>query len=129
MAYELRISYWMSDVCSADLFNRLFVRNRRKKTPHAKAPTSGPPKPPAAGTPLPMRPRERRRRAEQPRLRVGDQLDRDRRHEILEPSLRHEAFGKARADQMLADAQPQPAGDHHPARPLRQRQVARDAAQ
>ena len=60
---------------------------------------------------------------------MRDQLDRDRRHEILEPSLGDEAFGKARTKKLVAYAQAEPACYHDPARPLSQREVARDAAE
>src|SRR3546814_18335999 len=67
--------------------------------------------------------------AEQTRLRMGDELDRDRGHEIFEPPLGNKAFGKARPHQMVPNPEAEPARDHHPARALREREVARDAAE
>src|SRR3546814_9153521 len=61
--------------------------------------------------------------------RMGDELDRDRGHEIFEPPLGNKAFGKARPHQMVPNPEAEPARDHHPARALREREVARDAAE
>ncbi len=49
-----------------------------------------------------------RRRAEQARLRIGDELDRQAGHQVFEAPLGAEAFGKARGEQAVADAQAQP---------------------
>src|SRR3546814_1072373 len=73
--------------------------------------------------------REGRGGAEQARLLMGNQLDRDGGHEILEAPLGDEAFGKARPHQMVADPKTEPARDHHAACSLRQCEVARDAAE
>src|SRR3982751_4907184 len=73
--------------------------------------------------------RKRRRGAVEPGLGMRDQLDRYRRHQIAEPSLGDEALAEARLQQMVLEPQPQTARDHHPARPMRQREIARDRAE
>jgi hypothetical protein len=73
--------------------------------------------------------RKGRRRAEQAGLRMGDEFDRQSGHHGFEPPLGAKALGKARGAAAVADAIAQPAGDHDARAALRQRDIARDAAQ
>ncbi len=73
--------------------------------------------------------RKRGRRAEQAGLRMGNQLDRKRGHKAFEAPLFDEAFGKARAHEAVADTKAKAARDDDAACPLRQREIARYAAQ
>ena len=49
------------------------------------------------------------RSAKQTGLRMGDKLDRERRHETLEPPLFDETFGKSGANEAVADTKTEPA--------------------
>lgn len=73
--------------------------------------------------------RECRSGTEKAGLRVGDQFDRDRRHEILEPPLGDEALGETRPDELVADTQAKPPRDHDAAGALCKRKVACNAAE
>ena len=60
---------------------------------------------------------------------MGNQFDRQTRHQPFKAPLGAEAAGEAGFQQSIADAQAQPARDHHAGRALRQRDIARNRAQ
>src|SRR5690606_13252982 len=72
---------------------------------------------------------KRRRRAVEARLGVDDQLDRDARHHLRVTSLEAEPVPEARAREDLAQPEPEPAGEHDSARPVRQRVIADETAE
>jgi hypothetical protein len=71
-----------------------------------------------------MQPRRRTGRAG-----VGDEFDRQLVHAPLKPALGDEAVAKARAGEVVGDAQPQAAGDHDSVRALREGDVTGDRAE
>src|SRR4029453_11161250 len=67
--------------------------------------------------------------AEQTRLRMDDDLDGDRRHHLLEPTLGGEPAAETRAWQELGNPRAKAAGNDDSIRAVCQRDVACDAAQ
>src|SRR6187551_3971539 len=69
------------------------------------------------------------RSAQQARLRVGDELDRDARHHLRVAALEAEALAEARLRQNVAQLEAEPAGQDHRARAVRQGIVSDEAAE
>lgn len=70
---------------------------------------------------------ERRRGTKQSGLRMGDELDRNCRHEILEPAFFHETFRNPDLARLSRMRRPRPPAITTPLAPCAQRQIARDA--
>ena len=59
--------------------------------------------------------------AEQAGLGMGDELDGDRRHQLLETALRHETLAETRLEEVVLQAQAEPAGDDNAGRTMQQK--------
>jgi hypothetical protein len=72
---------------------------------------------------------ESRGGADQARIIMSNQLDRNIRHSPLEPSLGDEAIAKAGADEVVRDAVSEAAANHHGLSAVGEREIAGDRAQ